>query len=59
MGKGAGTFSNYVFNLKKGTIIFEIIYSTIISITLIEKALQEAGKKLAVPVEIYKKKLKY
>jgi ribosomal protein L16/L10AE len=59
MGKGKGGFIDPIFNLKKGTIIFELIYSTIISVVLLEKALKKAGKKLSIPVEIYKKNLKY
>ena len=59
MGKGKGVFIGYTFNIKKGTVIFEVIYSTIISMTLLEKALLKAGKKLSTPVKIYKKNLKY
>jgi len=59
MGKGKGVFIGSVFNLKKGSVIFEIIYSTIVSMTMLEKALKKAGKKLSIPVKIYKKNVKY
>jgi ribosomal protein L16/L10AE len=59
MGKGKGAVTAYIFNLKKGTIIFEVIYSTIISMSLLEKVLKKAGKKLSIPVKVYKKNLKY
>lgn len=58
MGKGCGAFHIFVHNLKKGTIIFEVFYSNLVSKALLEKALVEAGKKLSIPVKLYKKKVK-
>lgn len=57
MGKGKGAFHCFVSNLKEGTIIFEVLYNNIVSKTILEKALIEAGKKLSVPTKIYTKNI--
>jgi len=58
MGKGVGSFDKSVCNLKKGTVIFEIFFSTIVSKHELLEALILSSKKLSIPVEIFQKSIK-
>jgi large subunit ribosomal protein L16 len=58
MGKGKGIITEYVCNLKKGTVIFEIFTSTIISNMMLQKILLVISKKLSITIAIFSKNIK-
>lgn len=57
MGKGIGKINNYIYIVKKGMVIFELLYSTLISKNLIKTVLIIASRKLPISTSIYYKKI--
>jgi ribosomal protein L16/L10AE len=58
MGKGSGKQGTLFYVIKKGTILFEFIYSTILTKDLINDILKIASQKLSIPTSIYYSKIK-
>ena len=58
MGKGVGNFDKYVCYLKKGSIILEFFYSTLMSKIYFKKILMTISKKLGVLSSIFEKNIK-
>jgi large subunit ribosomal protein L16 len=58
MGKGIGIFNNYINYLKKGTIILELFYNTLISKVFLIKILGLISKKFSFVVSILDRKIK-
>lgn len=54
MGKGVGSISYYICNVKAGTIIIEIFFNTI-SMHTLNNFLIIASKKLSLPIKLVKK----
>jgi len=57
MGKGIGKINNYIFIVKKGMIICELLYSTLITENLMKTVLKTASRKLPILTSIYYKKI--
>lgn len=55
MGKGVGSISYYICNVKAGTIIIEIFFNTLISTHVLKDLLIIASKKLSLSVKLVKK----
>ena len=58
MGKGIGKFYKSIYFLKKGNVIFEVLYNTLISKYLVKNFLKKACKKLSIQVAIYYRNIK-
>lgn len=58
MGKGIGKLNKYIYIIKKGMVIFELLYSTLLSRNVIKNILKVASFKLPIMTSIYYKKLK-
>jgi large subunit ribosomal protein L16 len=58
MGKGAGAIDKYVYNVKKGIVLFEVMFGAIIAPKTILKILLLATNKLSIPVKIQFKSMK-
>ena len=58
MGKGIGNHQMDIYLIKSGMFIFELLYTTFISKTLITNALINASKKLPISLKIEHKKTK-
>jgi large subunit ribosomal protein L16 len=56
MGKGVGSHYLDIYIIKSGTFIFELLYTTFISKTIIINALINASKKFSIPLKIEQKK---
>ena len=59
MGKGIGSFDKYISNVKRGTVILEIFFSTIVSDSILKRSLTIASRKLGVSSKIYKKNIRF
>jgi ribosomal protein L16/L10AE len=57
MGKGIGKIHSFIYIVKKGMIIFELLYSTLVSRNLIKAVLITASRKLPISTSIYYKKI--
>ena len=57
MGKGIGKIHNFIYIVKKGMIIFELLYSTLVSKNLIKTVLITASQKLPISTSIYYRKI--
>jgi len=57
MGKGIGKIHSFIYIVKKGMIIFELLYSTLVSRNLIKTVLITASRKLPISTSIYYKKI--
>jgi ribosomal protein L16 len=58
MGKGIGVFNKYINYLKKGTIILELFYNTLISKHFLIKILVIISKKFSFGVSIFDRTIK-
>ena len=58
MGKGIGKIYKYIYIIKKGMIIFELLYSTLLLKNVMKNTLLIASHKLPVSTAIYFKKIK-
>lgn len=55
MGKGVGSISYYICNIKAGTIIIELFFNTLISTHFLNNFLIKALKKLSLSIKLVKK----
>lgn len=58
MGKGIGKVNKYIYIIKKGMIVFELFYTTLLSKNLIKNVLNIASRKLPILTIVYYKKVK-
>jgi ribosomal protein L16/L10AE len=55
MGKGTGEVDSYIYNIKKGEIILEVLFNGLISEKLLVDILLVASNKLPIAIKINSK----